>query len=258
MIRNLFKFTPSIILSATIFMLWEVLVRVLEVPDWFLPPPSLILRELFLSIDIILGHLLTTSIEVLLGLALSVIVAINFSLLIFFFKSIEKSVYPLLIATQTIPVITISPLLLVWFGPNIFSKIIIVAIISFFPIIVNFLDGLKSADSEMIMMAKQFGASKIQIFYKIQLPYSFPYLISGLKIASVASVIGAVVGECVGASGGLGWLIKTSSPQFLTERVFASIFVLSLLAVSLFSIFYLIERLVLKKYPIKALKVKKD
>ena len=251
MIRNLFKFTPSIILSATIFMLWEVLVRFLEVPDWFLPPPSLILRELFLSIDIILGHLLTTSIEVLLGLSLSVIVAINFSLLIFFFKSIEKSVYPLLIATQTIPVITISPLLLVWFGPNIFSKIIIVAIISFFPIIVNFLDGLKSADSEMIMMAKQFGASKIQIFYKIQLPYSFPYLISGLKIASVASVIGAVVGEWVGASGGLGWLIKTSSPQFLTERVFASIFVLSLLAVSLFSIFYLIERLVLKKYPIK-------
>ena len=251
MIRNLFKFTPSIILSATIFMLWEVLVRVLEVPDWFLPPPSLILRELFLSIDIILGHLLTTSIEVLLGLALSVIVAINFSLLIFFFKSIEKSVYPLLIATQTIPVITISPLLLVWFGPNIFSKIIIVAIISFFPIIVNFLDGLKSADSEMIMMAKQFGASKIQIFYKIQLPYSFPYLISGLKIASVASVIGAVVGVWVGASGGFGWLIKTSSPQFLTERVFASIFVLSLLAVSLFSIFYLIERLVLKKYPIK-------
>ena len=251
MIRNLFKFTPSIILSATIFMLWEVLVRVLEVPDWFLPPPSLILRELFLSIDIILGHLLTTSVEVLLGLALSVIVAINFSLLIFFFKSIEKSVYPLLIATQTIPVITISPLLLVWFGPNIFSKIIIVAIISFFPIIVNFLDGLKSADSEMIMMAKQFGASKIQIFYKIQLPYSFPYLISGLKIASVASVIGAVVGEWVGASGGLGWLIKTSSPQFMTERVFASIFVLSLLAVSLFSIFYLIERLVLKKFPIK-------
>ena len=251
MIRNLFKFTPSIILSVTIFMLWEVLVRVLEVPDWFLPPPSLILIELFLSIDIILGHLLTTSIEVFLGLALSVIVAINFSLLIFFFKFIEKSVYPLLIATQTIPVITISPLLLVWFGPNIFSKIIIVAIISFFPIIVNFLDGLKSADSEMIMMAKQFGASKLQIFYKIQLPYSFPYLISGLKIASVASVIGAVVGEWVGASGGLGWLIKTSSPQFLTERVFASIFVLSLLAISLFSIFYLIERLVLKKYPIK-------
>jgi len=242
---------PSIILTTSLFILWEVLVRVLDVADWFLPPPSSIIRELFLSIDIISGHLLTTSIEVLLGLILSVIVAINFSLIIFFFKSVEKSVYPLLIATQTIPVITISPLLLVWFGPNIFSKIIIVAIISFFPIIVNFLDGLKSADSEMIMMAKQFGASKIQIFYKIQLPYSFPYLISGLKIASVSSVIGAVVGEWVGASGGLGWLIKTSSPQFMTERVFASIFVLSLLAVSLFSIFYLIERLVFKKYPIK-------
>ncbi len=251
MVRNLFKFMPSIALTTSLFILWEVLVRVLDVADWFLPPPSSIVRELFLSIDIISRHLLTTSIEVLLGLVLSVIVAINFSLIIFFFKSVEKSVYPLLIATQTIPVITISPLLLVWFGPNIFSKIIIVAIISFFPIIVNFLDGLKAADSEMIMMAKQFGASKIQIFYKIQLPYSFPYLISGLKIASVSSVIGAVVGEWVGASGGLGWLIKTSSPQFMTERVFASIFVLSLLAISLFSIFYLIERLVFKKYPIK-------
>tara|TARA_Y100000590_G_scaffold126878_3_gene145086 strand:- start:2763 stop:3527 length:765 start_codon:yes stop_codon:yes gene_type:complete len=251
MVKNILKFMPSIILTVFLFILWELLVRALDVADWFLPPPSSIIRELFLSIDIILKHLLTTSIEVLLGLVLSVILAINFSLIIFFFKSVEKSVYPLLIATQTIPVITISPLLLVWFGPNIFSKIIIVAIISFFPIIVNFLDGLKSADSEMIMMAKQFGASKIQIFYKIQIPYSFPYLISGLKIASVSSVIGAVVGEWVGASGGLGWLIKTSSPQFMTERVFASIFVLSLLAVSLFSIFYLIERLVFKKYPIK-------
>ena len=144
----------------------------------------------------------------------------------------------MLIASQTIPVITLSPLLLVWFGPNILSKIIIVVIISFFPIIVNFLDGLKSVDTEMIKMSQQFGASKFQIFYKIQVPYSFPYLISGMKIASVSSVIGAVVGEWVGASGGLGWLIKISSPQFLTERVFASIFVLSLLAIALFSFFY--------------------
>ena len=157
----------------------------------------------------------------------------------------------MLIASQTIPVITLSPLLLVWFGPNILSKIIIVVIISFFPIIVNFLDGLKSVDTEMIKMSQQFGASKFQIFYKIQVPYSFPYLISGMKIASVSSVIGAVVGEWVGASGGLGWLIKISSPQFLTERVFASIFVLSLLAIALFSFFYFLEKLILKKYPIR-------
>ena len=157
----------------------------------------------------------------------------------------------MLIASQTIPVITLSPLLLVWFGPNILSKIIIVVIISFFPIIVNFLDGLKSVDTEMIKMSQQFGASKFQIFYKIQVPYSFPYLISGMKIASVSSVIGAVVGEWVGSSGGLGWLIKISSPQFLTERVFASIFVLSLLAIALFSFFYFLEKLILKKYPIR-------
>jgi ABC-type nitrate/sulfonate/bicarbonate transport system permease component len=106
-------------------------------------------------------------------------------------------------------------------------------------------------DAEMIKMSEQFGASKLQIFYKIQVPYSFPYFISGMKIASVSSVIGAVVGEWVGASSGLGWLIKISSPQFLTERVFASIFVLSFLAIVLFLFFYYLEKLVLKKYPIR-------
>ena len=174
----------------------------------------------------------------------------NLSVLVFFFKTAERSIYPILIASQTIPVITLSPLLLVWVGPNMASKIIIVAIISFFAIIVNFLDGLKSVDVEIIKMAKQFGATKLQLFLKIQLPYSFPYLISGLKIASVSSVIGAVVGEWVGASGGLGWLIKISSPQFLTERVFASIFMLSFMAIALFCFFYFLEKLVLKKYPI--------
>ena len=193
----------------------------------------------------------TTFTEVIFGLSLSALLAVNIAIIIFFFKNLERSIYPLLIASQTIPVITLSPLLLVWFGPNILSKIIIVVIISFFPIIVNFLDGLKSVDIEMIKMSQQFGASKFQIFYKIQVPYSFPYLISGMKIASVSSVIGAVVGEWVGASGGLGWLIKISSPQFLTERVFASIFVLSLLAIALFSFFYFLEKLILKKYPIR-------
>jgi len=245
------QFIPSMFLISVLFILWEVLVRALNVEEWFLPPPSLIFNELFSSYKIIFDHFLTTFTEVVVGLILSAVIAINIAIVIFFFKNLEKSIYPLLIASQTIPVITLSPLLLVWFGPNILSKIIIVIIISFFPIIVNFLDGLKSVDAEMIKMSEQFGASKIQIFYKIQVPYSFPYFISGMKIASVSSVIGAVVGEWVGASSGLGWLIKISSPQFLTERVFASIFVLSFLAIALFLFFYYLEKLVLKKYPIR-------
>ena len=246
-----FQILPSLILITFLFALWEFLVRVLNVEEWFLPPPSLIFKELFSSYNIIFNHFVTTFTEVIFGLSLSALLAVNIAIIIFFFKNLERSIYPLLIASQTIPVITLSPLLLVWFGPNILSKIIIVVIISFFPIIVNFLDGLKSVDTEMIKMANQFGATKFQIFYKIQVPYSFPYLISGMKIASVSSVIGAVVGEWVGASGGLGWLIKISSPQFLTERVFASIFVLSLLAIALFLFFYFLEKLILKKYPIR-------
>ena len=251
MIKATKNFLPSIIFILLIFGAWEISVKLLDVEEWFLPPPTLILKELFISYEIIFEHFLTTFTEVIAGLFLSAFIAINLAITIFFFKNLEKSIYPLLIASQTIPVITLSPLLLVWFGPNIMSKIIIVIIISFFPIIVNFLDGLKSVDKEMIKMANQFGATKFQIFYKIQAPYSFPYFISGMKIASVSSVIGAVVGEWVGASGGLGWLIKISSPQFLTERVFASIFILSLLAIGLFSFFYLFEKLILKQYPIR-------
>jgi putative hydroxymethylpyrimidine transport system permease protein len=250
MLKKSLELIPSFLFLLIIFSVWEILVRILDVPDWFLPPPALIINELFTSFSLLLKHFTLTSIEVVIGLILSMIVAMNFSILIFFFKTVEKSVYPLLIASQTIPVITLSPLLLVWFGPNIFSKVVIVAIISFFPIIVNFLDGLRSADLDILKMSEQMGANKLQQFIKIQLPFSFPYLISGLKVASVSSVIGAVVGEWVGASGGLGWLIKTSSPQFLTERVFASIFVLSLLAITLFSFFYLIEKIILNKYPI--------
>ncbi len=250
MIKNLFKYAPSLILILTLFATWEILVRIMDVPDWFLPTPSAIITEIFVSFNIIFNHFITTLLEVIIGLFISIIIAVNLSILVFFFKTAERSIYPILIASQTIPVITLSPLLLVWVGPNMASKIIIVAIISFFAIIVNFLDGLKSVDVEIIKMAKQFGATKLQLFLKIQLPYSFPYLISGLKIASVSSVIGAVVGEWVGASGGLGWLIKISSPQFLTERVFASIFMLSFMAITLFCFFYFLEKLVLKKYPI--------
>ena len=131
---------------------------------------NLFFKELFSSYKIIFNHFVTTFTEVIFGLSLSALLAVNIAIIIFFFKNLERSIYPLLIASQTIPVITLSPLLLVWFGPNILSKIIIVVIISFFPIIVNFLDGLKSVDTEMIKMSQQFGASKFQIFYKIYLP----------------------------------------------------------------------------------------
>jgi putative hydroxymethylpyrimidine transport system permease protein len=124
-----------------------------------------------------------------------------------------------------------------------------VALIAFFPIVVNLVDGLTSVDGDMINMFKTFGASRRQIFLKLQAPSSFPYLMSGLKVAIVVSVIGAVSGEWVGAQGGLGWLMRLSAPQFLTARVFASIAVLSAMGVGLFAAVALFERWLLRHYP---------
>jgi len=129
------------------------------------------------------------------------------------------------------------------------SKIIVVGLISFFPIVVNRGDGMKSGDQDMVDMFRTLGASKRQIFLKLQIPTAIPFLMSGLKIGVVVAVIGAVIGEWVGATGGLGWLMRLSAPQFLTARVFAAIVVLTVMGVILFAIVGLIERMVLKRYP---------
>ena len=128
------------------------------------------------------------------------------------------------------------------------SKIIVVALISFFPIVVNLVDGLKSTDTDMVNMFRTLGASRWQIFTKLQMPNSLPYLLSGLKIAIVVAVIGAVIGEWVGATGGLGWLMRLSAPQFLTARVFAAIVVLTVMGIALFAVVGVVERWLLRHY----------
>ena len=163
-------------------------------------------------------------------------------------RLLERSIYPFIIASQTIPYIAIAPLLLVWVGPEITSKVIVVALISFFPIVVNLVDGLRSTDREMVNVLRTLGATPAQLFFKLHVHAALPYLMSGLKVAAVVSVIGAVVGEWVGAQGGLGWLMKVSGPQFQTPRVFASIVVLSAMAILLFVLLTAIEKWLLRNY----------
>ena len=139
-----------------------------------------------------------------------------------------------MIASQTIPIIVIAPMLLVWVGYGLAPKVIVVALISFFPIVVNMVDGLKSVDRDMVNLMRTLGAHRLQVFFKVQAPTSLPYLFSGMRVAIAVSVIGAVIGEWVGSSEGLGYLMIRSKPQFLTERVFAAIAILSAMGVGLF------------------------
>jgi ABC-type nitrate/sulfonate/bicarbonate transport system permease component len=227
---------------------WELWVQVGDVPKWQLPAPSAIARELVESRALLWVHTLVTIKEIALGFMVALAAGVLLAVLIAYSWVLEKSIYPIVIASQTIPIIAIAPLLLIWVGYGTTPKVIVVALISFYPIAVNTVDGLKSVDPDMASMMRTLGASRWQVFTKLQIPASLPFMFSGIKIGISVSVIAAVIGEWVGASAGLGYLITYSQPLFLTTRVFAAIVVLSAIGISLFALASLVERLMLPWY----------
>ena len=243
--NKLIDLIPSILIVIIVFVLWEILVNIQNIPTWLLPPPSEIFKSLYLDFSKLFDHTLVTLQEILIGFIVALIFGFVIASAIGLSNTVEKSLYPFLISLQTIPIIVIAPMLLVWVGYGLLPKIIVVALISFFPIVVNTADGMKSLDTDMKKLLLTMGASNWQIFRKIMIPSSLPYLFSGVRIAVSLSVIGAVIGEWVGSSEGLGYLMIRSKPQFLTELVFASIFILSAIGIGLFLLVGILERLII-------------
>tara|TARA_B100001123_G_scaffold143195_1_gene166442 strand:- start:5885 stop:6682 length:798 start_codon:yes stop_codon:yes gene_type:complete len=229
-------------------LLWELWVRIGDVPDWQLPAPSEIARELEASWGLLWDHTLVTLKEIVVGFAAALAAGLILAGGIAYSRVLERSVYPIVIASQTVPIIAIAPLLLIWVGYGLTPKIIIVALICFYPIAVNTVDGLKAIDSDMVNMLRTLGASRWQVFTKLQIPTALPFMFSGIKIGMSVSVIAAVIGEWVGASEGLGYLITYSQPLFLTARVFAAIFLLSIMGITLFVLAVVAERMMMPWY----------
>ena len=238
---------PGLIILGLV-VLWEVCVRTMSIPVWQLPPPSSIIVELVASIDLLWQHTVVTVLEIVIGFAISLVVGLVLSAGIAYSSLLQRSIYPIVISSQTVPIIAIAPLLLIWVGYGLAPKVIIVAIICFYPIVVNTVDGLKAIDPDMVNMMRALGATKFEVFRKLQIPTALPFIFSGIKISISVSVIAAVIGEWVGASEGLGYLIIYSQPLFLTSRVFAAILILAVLGVSLFVIAVLLERLSMPWY----------
>ena len=236
--------TPVMILVG-IVVLWELWVQIWNIPKWQLPSPSEIALELAASRGLLLGHTLVTLEEIVLGFIAALAAGLLLATGIAYSRILERSVYPIVIASQTVPIIAIAPLLLIWVGYGIAPKVIVVALICFYPIAVNTVDGLKAVDPDMVNMIKTLGASRWQVFTKLQMPTAMPYMFSGIKVGISVSVIAAVIGEWVGASAGLGYLITYSQPLFLTARVFAAIVVLSAMGISLFVLASVVERMML-------------
>lgn len=232
---------PTLILLA-VLGIWEALVYLTKIRHFILPPPSKIVVTLIVERGQLLRHSFVTLQEMVLGFGLAVSFGIPLAILMSEFPTLEKAFYPYVIGSQTVPVFAIAPLLVFWFGFGIASKVAMAAIIVFFAIVLNTLDGLRSADLDTVNLFRILRASRWQILWKVRIPSALPFIFSGAKIGISISTIGAVIGEWVGSSAGLGYLMSYASGQVQTSLVFAAIFCLTLLGLSLFFLMTLLER----------------
>lgn len=231
-VRN---FGPFLILTASLLLVWEVAVRLLDVAGYILPPPTEIIESLInnLRSGVLLTHGWVTLQEILYGFGLAVAVALALAVLVTQWEILERSVMPLIVALQTVPTIALAPLLLTWFGFGMTSKVITTALVAFFPLLVNIVSGIQSADRERMEMFRAMGASTFQTFRMLQLPNALSYFFAGLRIAITLSIVGAIVAEFVGSQEGLGYLIQESSRGLNVSTTFAILLVLSLIGMSL-------------------------
>ena len=242
-LRFLGKVSPSAWSLLVIVVLWELSVRIGNVPAYMLPAPSVILQEFIDYGHRLLPNAGVTLFEVLTGFTLSVLISIPLAVLIVYSRPIERMIYPLIVSSQTVPMVAVAPLLLTWFGYGMTPKIVIVVLQTFFPIVVNTVMGVNSASREMIYLDKSMGASSWQAFWKFRLPQALPSIFAGLKLATAMSVIGAIVAEFVGANAGLGYVILVAGASFNISRQFAAIILIILIGVVFFAVLEQIEKL---------------
>ena len=232
----------AVLLALALVGGWELFVDLGGVERFLLPAPHEIATSLYDDRSLLWHNLLVTGREVLLGVLVAVAAGALLALVIHFSRTLRRAVYPLLVASQTIPIILIAPLLVAWFGYDIAPKLLIVALVCFFPIVVNALDGLAGVDPELLKLMRTLDASRWQAFRRVELPSALPALFSGTKIAVAVAVIGAVFAEQAGSSDGLGHLMLQALPQLETARAWAAVVVLSAMAIALFGALALAER----------------
>jgi ABC-type nitrate/sulfonate/bicarbonate transport system permease component len=223
-------------------LLWEALVRLFEVESWLLPAPTEIAVALAKDWPILFYHMRITVYEALIGFVFSVVLAFLLAGLMDSLPLLRQAIYPLLVTSQTVPIISVAPLFLIWFGYGLLPKVLVVVLVCFFPVVVSFLQGLAVVDPELIDLLRSMGASRLLIFRLAKLPAALPTFFSGLKIAATYSIMGAVIGEWLGAEAGLGYFMTLSQRSFLTARLFAIIVVITVLSLALFKVIELLER----------------
>jgi len=232
----------ALITLAMIVAAWQLASDLFGIPTFLLPSPKAVVAVMQDHSGLLLTHAKATLTSILLGFTISVLVGVPLATLICYSTVLDRMLYPLIVTSQTIPKVAIAPILLTAFGYGLGPKIAIVVLVSFFPIVINTVTGLRSASAEMMYLARSMGASPMQTFLRFRLPQALPSIFAGMKLASVLSVIGAIVAEFVGGGAGLGYIIVVAGSNFRMDQQFAAIIILSIQGMTFFWLLGVAER----------------
>lgn len=238
------RWLPPLALLAAAVGVWELVVRAANVPDYVFPAPSAVARSLADDSGLLVRATAVTVREIVLGYLIAVAVALALAVVIHWSVVVRRALLPILVVSQTVPTVVLAPVLAILLGFGIGPKLVVVAVVCFFPIVVNAVDGLRATDPELIRMMRTLDGGRLAIFMRVEWPGALPAIFSGARVAATYAAVGAVFGEWAGSSSGLGFVMLQSQPELDTARIFAVIVVLSLLALALYGLVTLAERLI--------------
>jgi putative hydroxymethylpyrimidine transport system permease protein len=242
------RWVLPVALIALLIGAWQIaastgaIAKALHIESYLVPSPAEIASSLWENRGLLAENAWVTLREMLFGILAAIAVGVGFAVLMHRWRVVRDAAYPLIIASQTIPVLVIAPILTVWFGYGITPKVVIIALVCFFPLTINALDGLRAVEPEAVKMMRSLNASRWQLFRRVEAPTALPHVFTGAKIAVVIAPIGAVFAEWAGSSAGLGHLIQSDTANFEVARQFATVAVLSAMALTLMGLTVLAER----------------
>lgn len=228
-----------------LLLVWEGLVRVLSVPSYVLPAPTRMFAALWTDRATLASHACVTVLEALGGMGISLACAVVLGILMDANEGIKAAIYPILVVTQTVPMIVLSPILILYLGFGLAPKILTVVLMCFFPIVVSFADGMGQIDPAYANLVRSYGGTRLQVYTQVKIPYAMPSLLSGLKVAATYSISGAVVGEWIASQAGLGYYLLRVKNSYALDKMFACVIVIILLSLAMNGLIWLIRKLFL-------------
>ena len=242
-LRSIGNKIAPIVFILILLIIWEIIVNVGGIEKYILHAPTDVIEVLIKDFKTMIPHILATLYEGMVGFLIAIALSIILAVIMDMVPLIKRALYPVLVISQTIPTVALAPLFIIWFGFGALPKIIVVVIVCFFPIVISIVDGLEGVDKDLINHFKLMGASKLNVFLHLKLPYGMINFFSGMRIAATYSIMGAVIGEWLGGDKGLGVYMTRARSAYALDKMFASIVIIVVISMGIFLLVSLMEKL---------------